>query len=125
MAAGPSLTLPARRNHRVLSVRSKPQAAPHNHPPRVRYNEQGRMRMSTTIAEPQAQEGLHDLPKLLQSAEGFAALVEALRGGRAATIDGAWGSSAALAAAALGEHVPRTLLIVLAHPGDIDGWTED
>src|SRR5207244_497354 len=39
--------------------------------------------------------------------------------------DGAWNSSAALAATALGAHVPRTLLIVLAHPRDTDAWCED
>src|SRR5207249_190403 len=37
----------------------------------------------------------------------------------------AWGSSGALAVAALGRHAPTTVLVVLAHPGDVDGWAED
>src|SRR5262249_4924107 len=33
--------------------------------------------------------------------------------------------SGALAAAALGLHAPRTLLVVVAHPRDVDGWAAD
>src|SRR6202011_1155835 len=36
-----------------------------------------------------------------------------------------WKSSAALAAAALGLHAPATLVVVLAHPRDLDSWAED
>ena len=43
----------------------------------------------------------------------------------AAPSNGAWGSSAALATAALGLHAPAALLVVIAHPHDLDGWTED
>ena len=39
--------------------------------------------------------------------------------------EGAWRSSAALAAGALGLHAPHTLLIVLAHPRDLDAWSDD
>ncbi len=52
-------------------------------------------------------------------------MLSALRQGRSATVDGAWGSSAALATASLTPHAPRTLLVVIAHPRDIDGWTGD
>src|SRR5262249_1446229 len=38
---------------------------------------------------------------------------------------GAWGSSAALAAATLGLHAPQTLLVVIAHPRDLDGWADE
>src|SRR5262249_29355399 len=69
--------------------------------------------------------GLTDLPQILEAAEGYPALIEALKQGRAATVDGAWNSSSALAAAALGRHAPATLLIVLPFPRDIDFWTED
>ena len=62
---------------------------------------------------------------LLQRAEGFHPVVAALQNGRSAAIDGAWGSSASLAAAGLALHVPRTLLVVIAHPRDLDGWAED
>ena len=68
---------------------------------------------------------MRDLPRHLEATEGFAALLDALRARRAATIDGAWHSSAALAAATLGLAVPQTLLIVLAHPRDLDAWAED
>src|SRR5262249_1091705 len=45
--------------------------------------------------------------------------------GRSATGDGAWGSAAALLAAALARQTTGTLLIVLAHPRDVDGWAAD
>jgi len=69
--------------------------------------------------------GLQDLPFLLETAEDFAPLLDALGQGRAGTIDGAWNSSASLVAAALARHAPQTLLIVLAHPRDADAWAED
>jgi transcription-repair coupling factor (superfamily II helicase) len=68
---------------------------------------------------------LQDLTSLLQQAEGFNPLIAALKAGHAATVDGAWNSSASLAAAALGLEAPSTLLVVLAHPRDLDPWTED
>src|SRR2546428_13742758 len=69
--------------------------------------------------------GLKDLTRLIQRTEGFHPLVAALKNGHGATVDGAWGSSAALAAAALGLHAPRTLVVVIAHPRDLDGWADD
>src|SRR5271165_4943729 len=68
---------------------------------------------------------LHDLPTMLQRTEGFAPVPDALRRGRSATIDGAWGSAAALAAATLALETPHTLLVVIAHPRDLDGWAGD
>src|SRR5919108_2758082 len=70
-------------------------------------------------------DSLKDLTRLVQRAEGFHPLVAALKNGHGATVDGAWGSSASLAAAALGLHAPRTLLIVIAHPRDLDAWADD
>ena len=64
---------------------------------------------------------LQDLPRWLEGTQGYSALVAALERGDAATIDGAWNSSSALIAAALGLKAPRTLLVVLAHPRDLDG----
>ena len=52
-------------------------------------------------------------------------MLSALHQGRSAVVDGAWGSSAALATAALAQQAPRTLLVVLAHPRDLDGWSGD
>jgi transcription-repair coupling factor (superfamily II helicase) len=77
-----------------------------------------------TAAEP-ALENLKDLTRNSQSAEGFRALVAALKNGHGATIDGAWGSSGALATAAAGLHAGGTVLVALAHPRDADGWVED
>src|SRR5437660_10440228 len=68
---------------------------------------------------------LADLPRLLGDAEGFPGVAAALRAGGAGTIDGAWGSSAALSAAALAAAAPGTVLVVLAHPGDVDPWAND
>src|SRR5262245_58505651 len=70
-------------------------------------------------------ESLQDLPESLARTEGFPAVLSALRQRRSATVDGAWGSSAALATAALARHTPRTLVVVIAHPRDLDGWTGD
>jgi transcription-repair coupling factor (superfamily II helicase) len=70
-------------------------------------------------------DNLTDLADLLQRAEGFPQLLAALRQGHSATIDGAWGSSAGLAAATLARHTPHTLLVVIAHPRDLDGWAGD
>lgn len=79
---------------------------------------------SKTLSAPSAT-SLQDLTRLVQLAEGFPMVLDALHGGRSASVDGAWGSSASLVAAALGTNAPRTVLIVLAHPRDVDGWTED
>jgi transcription-repair coupling factor (superfamily II helicase) len=80
----------------------------------------------TSTSDPKpALDSLTDLSRLIQQVEGFHALVAALQNGHAANVDGAWNSSAALVTAALGLHAPHTLLVVLAHPRDLDGWTED
>ena len=68
---------------------------------------------------------LTDLPALLQTAEGFDPLLSALRDGRSGVVDGAWGSSAGLSAATLALLAPRTLLVVIAHPNDVDPWAGD
>src|SRR5438445_10449865 len=70
-------------------------------------------------------DSLKDLTLAIQQVEGFHPVVAALKNGRAATSDVAWRSSAALAAGALGLHAPHTLLIVLAHPRDLDAWSDD
>jgi transcription-repair coupling factor (superfamily II helicase) len=72
-----------------------------------------------------AVDSLKDLATQLEGAEGFRPLLDALKRNHSGTVDGAWGSSAALAVAALANHVPRTLLVVLAHPRDLDGWEAD
>ena len=68
---------------------------------------------------------LTDLPALLETAEDCEPLLAALRQGRSGVVDGAWGSSAGLSAAALALHAPSTLLVVIAHPHDVDPWAGD
>ena len=68
---------------------------------------------------------MKDLTRAVQRAEGFPELVAAMKNGRSGTIDGAWGSSASLAAAGLGLNAPTTTIIVLAHVGDADDFAED
>jgi len=46
-------------------------------------------------------DNLHDLTRAVQATEGFHPLVAALKNGHGGTVDGAWGSSSALVAAAL------------------------
>ncbi|MHB1423938.1 MAG: transcription-repair coupling factor [Gemmataceae bacterium] len=70
-------------------------------------------------------ERLQDLPELLAGMEGFPSVLSALGQRRGVVVDGAWGSSAALATAVLARQTPRTLLVVLAHPRDLDGWSGD
>jgi transcription-repair coupling factor (superfamily II helicase) len=68
---------------------------------------------------------LRALPGLLSAAEGWEHLHTALSAGHSGTIDGAWGSSAALAAAALAADTPGTLLVVLPSPADPEPWAAD
>ncbi len=77
-----------------------------------------------TTTEPAAH-NLKHLPEFLRDSEGFAEVLESLESGRAATIDGAWKSAAALTSASLVPKCPQTFLVVLAHPGDVDGWEQD
>jgi transcription-repair coupling factor (superfamily II helicase) len=69
--------------------------------------------------------GLRALPGLLRAAEGWIKLQTALAAGHSGTIDGAWGSSGALATAALADDVSGTLLVVLPNPADPAPWAED
>src|SRR5262249_56464774 len=68
---------------------------------------------------------LKDLTRQIQRAPGLPEVVAALKNGRSATIDGAWGSAAALTAAALGLHAPTSLVILIAHVGDVDDFRDD
>src|SRR5438067_7927676 len=81
--------------------------------------------MSRKTARSGTLDNLTDLTRLVQSAEGFPALTFALKNGHGGSVDGAWGSSAGLAAAAFGLHAPKTLAVVIPFPRDVDGWTDD
>lgn len=81
--------------------------------------------MTTATLKAPADAGLRALPDLLHLGEGWDALRAALIANRSGTIDGAWGSSASLAAAALATDVPSTLLVVVPNPTDVEPWRED
>src|SRR5438105_1576406 len=80
---------------------------------------------TTTKAPGAAVRELKDLTRLIQRAPGFGEVLAALKNGHSGTIDGAWGSASPLAAAALGLLAPQTLVIVLAHVGDVDDFRDD
>jgi transcription-repair coupling factor (superfamily II helicase) len=69
--------------------------------------------------------GLTDLVPRLSALEGFAEVAAALARGESAGIDGAWGSSCALCAAALAAGIDRTLLVVLPRLSDVDDFAAD
>ncbi len=85
----------------------------------------GRMSPSITPESGPAIHSIKDLTRLIQHAEGFAQILAALKTGRGATVDGAWGSACPLVVASLGSHAPKTILIVLAHVGDVDDFRDD
>jgi transcription-repair coupling factor (superfamily II helicase) len=63
---------------------------------------------------------LLELVGCLEREAGFAEVVESLSQGHAATLDGVWGSSSALVAAALAAHAPATLLVVCPRIEQVD-----
>ncbi len=83
------------------------------------------MRKTTSKSLSPTVRDLPDLVQVIQRSPGFPEMIAALKNGRSTTIDGAWGSASALVAAALGAQANPTLLIVLAHVGDVDDFAED
>jgi transcription-repair coupling factor (superfamily II helicase) len=81
--------------------------------------------MTTTATASPAGAGLLALPGLLHAAWGWPELRAALTSGHSGTIDGAWGSSAALAVAALAAEAPGTVLTVVPSAADVEPWAED
>src|SRR5262245_30625001 len=69
--------------------------------------------------------GLTDLVRLLKATQEYEAVAQSLRANRSAVVEGAWGSSSPLAIAALSADHPASILIALAHPGDIEAWAAD
>src|ERR1700693_4549725 len=64
------------------------------------------------------------VPRLLQS-EGRGEVVAALARGESAAVDGAWGSTCALTAAAVASRTENPLLIVLPRPSEVDDFAAD
>jgi transcription-repair coupling factor (superfamily II helicase) len=81
--------------------------------------------MASAQALTTAAERLWQLSDRLETTAGFAELVASLQAGHGATLDGVWGSSCALVAAALSRHAPASLVIVCPQTGDIDDFCDD
>ncbi|MBU4398390.1 MAG: transcription-repair coupling factor, partial [Planctomycetes bacterium] len=81
--------------------------------------------MASAETAADASDRMLELVGRLERAEGFAEVVESLRGGHAATLDGVWGSSCALAAAALAAYAPATLVIVCPLDEQVDELIDD
>ncbi len=72
-----------------------------------------------------ASDRLMQLAGCLRSEAGFAEVVQSLVEGHAATLDGVWGSSCALVAAALADRVPASLVVVCPQVEQVDELIED
>ncbi len=81
--------------------------------------------MATTVAATSVSDRLFELVGRLDRQEGFAEVVASLKSGDAATLDGVWGSSCALVAAALASHASAPVVVVCPHLDDIDELTDD
>ena len=68
---------------------------------------------------------LTELPARLAAQPGWVPLRAALAAKQAGGIDGAWGSSSALAVAALAGEAVATVLVVVPNVGDVGPWAED
>ncbi len=77
------------------------------------------------VAENSVVVQLTDLPSRLLAQPGMDDVLARLREGHDATIDGAWGSSATLAAVAFSQQAPNSILVVLAHEKDVDEFAAD
>ena len=81
--------------------------------------------MADAVAAITASDRLLELAGRLERQEGFAEVVASLKAGHAATFDGVWGSSCALAAAALAAHAPGPLVVVCPRADDVDALVDD
>lgn len=68
---------------------------------------------------------LAELVDRLRRVDSFAAVTNAMRAGQSGTIDGAWGSSCAIATAAVVKDAPGQVLIVLPRISDVDDFAAD
>ncbi len=68
---------------------------------------------------------LAELVDRLRHVESFTAVARALKAGHSGTIDGAWGSSCALATAAVAKEASGPVLVVLPRIQDIDDFAAD
>jgi len=81
--------------------------------------------MANAIAVTTPSDRLFDLVGHLERQEGFAEVVESLKSGHAATLDGVWGSSCALVAATLASYAPAVLVVVASQIDKADNLIDD
>jgi transcription-repair coupling factor (superfamily II helicase) len=81
--------------------------------------------MAKAVAARNASDRLLELVGRLERQEGFAEVIAALKAGQAATLDGVWGSSCALVAAAMVAHAAAPLVVVCPHLDDVDPLVAD
>ncbi|HLA85623.1 MAG TPA: transcription-repair coupling factor [Thermoguttaceae bacterium] len=81
--------------------------------------------MAQTAPQTDAETRLRALVERLAAQEGFAGVVAELHAGHAATLDGVWGSSCALAAAALAREATGPLLVVCPSLDGVDEMVDD
>lgn len=81
--------------------------------------------MANADAATVASDRLLELVGCLEREADFAEVVDSLKGGHAATLDGVWGSSCALVAATLAKHASATLLVVSPQIEQVDELIDD
>jgi transcription-repair coupling factor (superfamily II helicase) len=81
--------------------------------------------MTALIAHPAAADRLRQLPLTLDTHEGFAESLAALKAQGPATFDGVWGSSCALVAARLAADCAGPLVVVLPTSAELDAFCDD
>ncbi len=79
----------------------------------------------TVAAEAAGAAALGRLAAELESHAGFSEVLASLERGQAGTLGGVWGSSRALAAAALARRAPGAVVVVLPHAGEVDAFCDD
>ncbi|RLS59273.1 MAG: transcription-repair coupling factor [Planctomycetota bacterium] len=70
-------------------------------------------------------QSLSELVDRLRRVDGFSAVTRSLQAGQSGTIDGAWGSSCALATATIAQAAPGPVLVVLPRIQDVDDFAAD
>jgi transcription-repair coupling factor (superfamily II helicase) len=81
--------------------------------------------MTTAVTATDASDQLFELGRRLERQEGFAQVVESLKAGQGATLDGVWGSACALVATVLASHAPGPLVVVCPQVDAVDDLIDD
>src|SRR5271170_6804984 len=81
--------------------------------------------MSSAPIATAAPDRLLQLIERIETLPDFAEVVESLQAGHAATLDGVWGSSCALVAAALARAAPAVLVVVCPRLDEVQGLIGD